>query len=335
MRLQLQEYTMCPQTIVFAPPSTSIPSSPSTASKTRNVPAKKLLFDRVKQEQFQLHETRKKLYLQLQKLLGLPIVALFTSFRYPVMLEDGDANMLEAILQESDLSSGLCLVVSSPGGDGLAAERIINLCRSYSGTRKFTALVPAKAKSAATMVCLGAEKIIMGMTSELGAIDPQLLGGAKRYSVYRIVESYKKLFGEAVKTKGNMPPYIQQLDHYDPKDIAEYESALETSTDIAIKALKSGMLSGVPEKKIERQIDAFLRPKAVKTHGRPIYADDAMKCGLTIDKRGPTDTMWPVVYELFFRLDNYVSTRGVAKCIESKDYSYIATAPMEDENNDT
>ncbi|GAH14065.1 unnamed protein product, partial [marine sediment metagenome] len=43
-----------------------------------------------------------------------------------------------------DLSKGLALIINSPGGSGLAAERIINVCRSYSGTEEFWAIVPNK-----------------------------------------------------------------------------------------------------------------------------------------------------------------------------------------------
>lgn len=74
-----------------------------------------------------------------------------------------------------DLSKGLIIMINSPGGDGLAAERIINVCRSYSGTGEYQVIVPGKAKSAATMVCFGASAIYMSPTSELGPVDPQIV----------------------------------------------------------------------------------------------------------------------------------------------------------------
>jgi len=180
------------------------------------------IFQRVLEEQFQGHPTRKALYQQLEKLLGRTVVSFFTSFRYPVMIEDNDAAMLEGILQTCNLSKGLALVISSPGGIGLTAERIINVCRSYSGTGEYIAIVPAKAKSAATMICLGASKIIMGKTSELGTVDPQVTikedKEVKRFSVYNLVKSYENLFGRAIKEKGNLQPYLQQLANYDERD---------------------------------------------------------------------------------------------------------------------
>lgn len=170
----------------------------------------------------------------------------------------------------------------------------------------------------------------MGKTSELGPVDPQWLieenSNAKIYSVYRMVQNYKTLFDEAVKTKGNIQPFLQQLSTYDPRDIADYETALETADDIAIKALKSGVLAGRTEDQIKGDVEMFLKPETVKTHGRAIYAADAQKCGLNVDLRNPDDTLWKKVYELFMRLNNFVSRNKITKCIETVEYSYVAGA---------
>ena len=94
------------------------------------------LLQRVLSEKNQEHETRLHLFTSLEQKLGRPVVTFFTSFIYPVAIEDTDADMLGGVLRCLDLSQGLALVVSSPGGSGLAAERIINVCRSYSGTEE-------------------------------------------------------------------------------------------------------------------------------------------------------------------------------------------------------
>jgi hypothetical protein len=291
----------------------------------------KLVIQQVLEERLQGHSTRKHLYLELEKEIGIPIISFFTSFTYAVMMEDNDADMLEGVLQKCDLSKGFALLLSSPGGSGLAAERIINICRSYSGKGEYTVIIPGKAKSAATMISLGASKIIMGKTSELGMIDPQVVvkkeeEEPKWFSVYNIVKSYQELFGKAVKEKGNLQPYLQQLANYDAREIAEYRSALSLSEDIAVKSLEAGMLSGLIKGEIKKKIEIFLTPeKGKKVHGRPIYAQDALDCGLKTEIRDVKEKFWSVVYELYIRLNNYVSTNNVAKCIECKDYSFRAT----------
>lgn len=292
---------------------------------------KGIIFNEVMIEQNQGHPTRKPLFVELEKILGRPVLSFFTSFRYPVMIDDGDTDVLEAVLQKMDLAKGLAVLISSPGGNGLAAERIINMCRSYSGTGDYWAIVPNKAKSAATMICFGASKIIMGTTSELGPIDPQITitesEEIKRFSVFNIVKSYDALFEKAVKEKeGNLQPYLQQLSNYDAREIEEFKAALALSEDIAIRTLESGMMSGVPPKKIKEQIKIFLTPERTKIHGRPIYRDEASKCCLKIEGVDNKEKFWQLVYELYVRTDNYVSTQ-VAKSIESKDYAFGAKKP--------
>jgi len=290
-----------------------------------------LVFQKISTEQAQAHPTRQPLFSQLEKLFERPVVSFFTSFRFPVMIDDSDAGMLEGVLQKMDLKKGLVLVISSPGGDGLAAERIINVCRSYSGTKEFWALVPAKAKSAATMVCFGASKILLGATSELGPIDPQLAiredKGVKRFSVCNIVESYRDLFDRAVKEKGNLQPYLQQLSNYDEREIKEMQTAIELSEDIAIRALKNGMMNGIPDANIKKNIEIFLTPKTKKAHGRPISIDEATTCGLNVEKIDIRTKIWEITYELFMRTDNFVSNHA-SKCVETKDLSFAASRPQ-------
>jgi len=277
-------------------------------------------------EENQGHETRKPIFEALEKELKRPVVTLFTSFKYPVMIEDTDADMLEGILQKINLENGLALVINSPGGDGLAAERIVNVCRCYSNTGEYWSVVPGKAKSAATMICFGSSKIIMGATSELGPIDPQLTIGQsnlKRFSAYNIVKSYEGLFNRAVEEQGNLEPYLQQLSNYDEREIEELRASLSLSEDIAVRTLASGMMKN--KTKIKNRIKIFLTPETTKTHGRPIYRDEAAKSGLNINKEAVRGKLWTLIYELYIRTDNFVSGNA-SKCIESKDTSFYVSA---------
>ena len=229
-----------------------------------------------------------------------------------------------------DLSKGFALFISSYGGYGEAAERIINVCRSASATGEFWAIVPGKAKSAATMVCFGASKIYMGASSELGPIDPQLTiieeGKRKTFSVWNIVRSYENLFDRAVNEQGNLEPYIQQLQRYDYREIKEFEAAIDLAEDIAIRSLKSGMMKGKTITAIKKQIEIFLTPQRTKSHGRPIYRDEATKCGLKIEAVDIKDRLGQLIYELYIRLNTFVSNRAY-KVVESREEAF--SSPFE------
>jgi hypothetical protein len=67
------------------------------------------------------------------------------------------------------------LIIHSRGGHVEPAYLISKTCKRLS-KNKFIVAVPRKAKSAATLVALGADEIHMGLMSELGPIDPQIQG---------------------------------------------------------------------------------------------------------------------------------------------------------------
>lgn len=288
----------------------------------------KLVMEKVLHEIGQGHDTRKDLYTKINELLGKPVIAYFTSFKHPVMMDDEDADMLEGLLQKCDLSNGFYLLLSSPGGDGLAAERIINICRSYSATGEYGVIVPGKAKSAATMVCLGSSEILMGKTSELGPVDPQIVleenNAPKVFSVYNLVKSYKSVFNNAVASEGNLEPYLHQLSSYDAREIEEYTSVCSLSKDIVIKALKTGMLKAFEEEEIKDKMEIFLTPKTVKVHGRPLYYDDIKECGLNIEMQDLKSELWKLIYELYYRLNKAVSYNNTAKIVEDENHNFFA-----------
>lgn len=68
----------------------------------------------------------------------------------------------------------ICFIIYSRGGDTLAAWSIINLVRQYCDY--LIALIPSRAHSAATLMSLGANEIIMTKQATLGPIDPSVNG---------------------------------------------------------------------------------------------------------------------------------------------------------------
>jgi hypothetical protein len=213
-------------------------------------------------------------------------------------------------------------MISSPGGDGLAAERMVRVCRSYSGTGDFWAIVPGKAKSAGTLVCMGAKKIFMAPASKLGPVDPQIIriedGVRKPFSADSLVSGYEQLFDSAIKTKGHLEPFIQQLRHYDVRDINKYRSYIRLSENMAVKILSTGVMKGKSQAAIKRKIKIFLEPEAgTHAHGRPIYGSEAEECGLKIEHIDIKSEMWKHIYELYVRTNRFVFSPVAAKAAES------------------
>jgi len=287
---------------------------------------------KIQKEVHQDHSTRIDIIKNIEKLLKRRLVAFFTTFRpYPAGIADVDANMLENILQKMKLDEGLTLMISSPGGDGLASERIVNVCRAYS-SNDFEILVPGQAKSAATMICFGTNKILMSKTSELGPIDSQITveedGHFKVFSVYDILGSYESLFDRAVKTKGNTDPFLLQLRRYDEREIAKFKRYRDLSEDIAIKLLKLSMMRKLSKDEILKKMKIFIIPEATKVHGRPIFIDESKKAGLVVEEIDVSSPLWEAILAYSSRL-NYLISNKYLKIMESAENSFSVPIPRE------
>lgn len=75
-------------------------------------------------------------------------------------------NLLDSIGKVKKIS----LLLYTSGGDMLAPIRIVKLIRNHCD--EFEVLVPYKAHSAGTLICLGADTIVMGKLGELTPVDP-------------------------------------------------------------------------------------------------------------------------------------------------------------------
>lgn len=73
-------------------------------------------------------------------------------------------------LQTIGKTENIDLFIYSTGGDTMVPWRLVSMIREYCN--KFSVIVPYKAHSAATMIALGADEIVMSDLSELSPIDP-------------------------------------------------------------------------------------------------------------------------------------------------------------------
>ena len=79
----------------------------------------------------------------------------------------------EELVYDADPSADLHILLNSPGGDGETALRLVRSAQARC--RELTVIVPDQAKSAGTLMAIGADHILMGPSSDLGPIDPQFM----------------------------------------------------------------------------------------------------------------------------------------------------------------
>lgn len=78
---------------------------------------------------------------------------------------------------EEDARSKLDLFLYSRGGHSDVPWTLVSMFREYCHKGSFSVLIPYRAHSAATVISLGADEIVMTKKGELGPIDATMVGG--------------------------------------------------------------------------------------------------------------------------------------------------------------
>lgn len=222
----------------------------------------------------------------------------------------------------------LYLVINSPGGDGTIAEKMIEMCRHYCDS--FRVAVPNRAKSAATMVALGADEIVMGYPSELGPIDPQVWvtssGVPQLIPAQAFVDAQKGLEDrhKALVAAGeDATAILQQLASLDPTYITYCRSLADFSCDMATKYLERYMFKALPKKKrdatIAKVLERLSARSQTRVHARLIDAHQAKTdLGLKVRILPKDDAFWRLLWDYYVRADIAMRHAGTAKLIETK-----------------
>lgn len=287
-------------------------------------------------------ETRQKLISEIESACGSKLIVYVSKLDYTI--DYGDIQTFGAMLDSVGVCENIDLLLQSGGGIGVVAEKIVELIRRYC-RNQFRVIVPNLAKSAATMIAISADRIIMGVTSELGPIDPQLMivqGGVpvsvSAQSFIDARDRLERMTQEAV-TKGEpYQAYVAQLSALNTGFIDHCEKAMDFARDFAIKALRNNMLKNhANAEELATKIAENLRSASTYfTHGRTISAQTIKNNppldNLVVDELDMNSDEWKKIFELYTRcelfldMDNRAETRK-GKLFESATFSMKAEFP--------
>jgi uncharacterized protein YjgD (DUF1641 family) len=160
----------------------------------------------------------------------------------------------------------ILLILNNRGGKVEPAYLISKTCKENSP--KFNVAIPRKAKSAATLISLGANEIHMGTMSELGPIDPQF-GGLPALGLTSSLESLAKVVTQYPKSSELFASYLSAK--LDLRILGYFERVSESSMQYAIRLLDGKKLS----KSVEEVAKNFVYE--YKDHSFVIDKEEASK----------------------------------------------------------
>ncbi len=215
---------------------------------------------------------------QLSKHLGGPVISYWNNQRGSVCANDVVA--LNEILAQLGSHDTIYLFIKSNGGSGQVALRLVNLLRQHC--KQLVALVPLECASAATMVTLGANQILMGPTAYLTAVDSSLnhaLSPVDRDND-RVSVSLDELNRVIRRWRAEQPdgadnPYKSLYAYVHPLVIG----AVDRAESLSVMLCRELLAYHISNEAQAHAIAATLNSK-YPSHSYPILLNEAQKIGL-------------------------------------------------------
>lgn len=284
-----------PEQLTGAAPAPN-PATPHDASGAK--PTKTPLYLAIHAPRYQ----RQDLIRQISELQGRPLICYVAGQQTSVDREDtvGFVDLLHNVPQNSDLD----LLLHTGGGDIDAAEKLISMVRTKVGTAKLRVVVPDYAKSAGTLMALGADAIVMSDTSELGSIDPQITladgnGNRIRHSIQSYLDAYESHSETLGRDPNNIPARIM-LSKLDPATVVLFQAVRTRARMFAEAQLKQGMFRNGGGN-WSQAASELLDTKRWQSHAQMISWQDAQdpRIGLTIEYLDPHTARWQQYWQLY------------------------------------
>jgi hypothetical protein len=224
---------------------------------------------------------------RIQRQLGGSFMSYWTSTSGSVC--DNDVLALHAVLRTIGPLNHLTLLVKSDGGSGMAALRMVHLLRKYA--KRLTVVAPLNCASAATMLALGADTIVMGPLSYLTAVDTSLehdlspvdhtnnLVPVSNDEVDRVIRLWKET---VARGKEGVNPYQELYKYLHPLVIGALDRASSLSLKLCSEILGYHMKDRRKANRISRQLNS-----SYPAHQYPITSREARRLGLTIRDLDP------------------------------------------------
>ena len=254
----------------------------------------------------------------LEKERGSKVIVYFTGDRRPFaskIAEDAVRPLYEHLLNLdfNEEKKVIDLFLYSRGGDVSVPWRIASMVREFC--EEFNVLIPYKAQSAATLISLGADNIIMGKKAELGPIDPTLVKatiGEGAIPPQEISVEDVNSFLSFVKERANINDQsaLAEIIGSLVKQISPLTVGSVNRQNSHIRLVARKLLTSRNKKMDEEKINSIIETLTEKiySHGHGIGRKEAKDIGLPViildDKVEKMIWQLYLKYEEFLKLDD-------------------------------
>lgn len=207
---------------------------------------------------------------------------------------------LEELLIGLDPTQELHVLLSTPGGDGEVAVRMVRSMQSRCS--KLTMIIPDMAKSAGTLMCLGADTILMAAQSDLGPVDPQFQVGRGLVGAKEIVSALKAAEERVAQQPNSYPLYAGLLADVNMLMIEQAKAAMDRTTVLIDEALQC-RTDQLEDDKRAALVEKLKRPLIddLTDHSATVGPKLAQKIGLPVELADTASDRWRLIWQLWTR----------------------------------
>lgn len=208
--------------------------------------------------------------------------------------------LLEELLIGLDASRDMHLLLSTPGGDGEVAVRLVRAMQSRC--QRLTIIVPDMAKSAGTIMCLGADRILMAPHSDLGPVDPQFQVTSGLVGAKEIVAAVQNAEDRVAQRPDSFPLYSALLSDVNLLMVEQAKAAMERSSVLIDEALqcRSDQLTQEERQELVQRLKGPLIDD-LTAHSATVGPRFAKEIGLPVEEAGSDHETWGLIWELWTR----------------------------------
>lgn len=219
------------------------------------------------------------------------------------LIDHGDVVPFVDLLHNIPSGGDLDLMLHTQGGDIDTAEKLISMLRDKVEQGTLRIIVPDFAKSAGTLMVLGADYVVMSDSSELGPIDPQVPSNTSAgQGVWLPAQSYLDAYAEHTATLTNDPKDVSaqiMLGKLDPVMLQACKSVKERARTFAEEQLRRGMFRNGGN--WSQAASELLDTSRWRSHSQMISWADAndTRIGLNVEYLDPKSEQWQGYWQLY------------------------------------
>ena len=210
--------------------------------------------------------------------------------------------------------------VHSPGGSAEATESVVKMLRKKFDKLRF--IVTGAAKSAATMLVLSGDSILMDSSTELGPIDPQVRVRGRFSPAGSIIEQFDRAAKELKRDPSQLPVWIPILREFAPSLLVECENFISLSHTLVTNWLHDYMFKSEKDakKRAKKIADYLTDEKNTLSHARRIDVEQLQKLGTKIEVLEDQDNkLQDAVRQLHLSVMATLDGTGAAKIFENSE----------------